>query len=247
MSLDLTVASPISATLQPVSDQQENSSALSLASGSVAITSGGGAPALIVNASDADTSAGITLQIGGGAWGIYLQTNQGSGNWLELTDLAGNVQHSWQAGNYTATGNLTVQGGTISFPNLASLPSAGTVDLVINAQGVVSTQTSSTRFKGQVEPLATDFDAIMRLEPRTFVYAGTSDRSIGYTAEEVAEHDLPGLVSYDAEGRPLGVQYKLLPVYLLEVIKRQQAALQTLQEQVGALLGANPAPAAARG
>ena len=253
MPTDLTVPGSLNAQLQTVSDQTGNASALQLATSSVAISSTGSTtastpPALGVNATNTNTSAGIAMSVGGlSTWGIFLRTNQGSGNWLELTANNGAVRHSWSDGNYTATGNLTVQGPTITFSGLANLPSSGTVDLAVNSAGVVSTQTSSARFKEQVEPLTTDFDAIMRLEPRTFVYRGTSDRTIGYTAEEVAEHELPGLVSYDAEGRPLTVHYKLLPVYLLEVIKRQQATLQTLQEQVSALLGGSPAAEAAGG
>lgn len=62
-------------------------------------------------------------------------------------------------------------------------------------------------------------------------------RGIGYTAEEVDAADLHNLVAYDDEGKPLGVHYKMLSIYLLELLKEQQATLAEVQAKIATLKG----------
>ena len=124
--------------------------------------------------------------------------------------------------------------GGIQMPHLPQ-PAGGTVDLVIDANGNVSTQNSSVRFKEDVQPLCDDFRKVLMLEPKSFTYKETGARGIGYTAEEVAAADLGELVAFDADGQPLGVHYKMLSVYLLELLKDQQATLAEVRAEITAL------------
>ena len=48
---------------------------------------------------------------------------------------------------------------------------------------------------------------------------------IGYIAEELDEAGLGKLVSYDRQGRPDGIKYKKIPLYLNEVVQEQQKTL----------------------
>ena len=51
----------------------------------------------------------------------------------------------------------------------------------------------------------------------------------------MAQAGLHDLVGYDADGQPLNVQYKMLPVYLLELVRAQGGQLETLRAEVRGL------------
>jgi hypothetical protein len=234
MSTDLTVQTGLQQTPQPVVDQDGNPSSLYLGS-----TPGqGGGPAGFV---------GIAGPGGGGATATLSIST-----YAELNQLAPNVQvTATDQGDFSAVlaFNLQTPGpgpfntvlqllpsGGIQMPHLQQ-PSSGTVDLVIDGNGNVSPQNSSARFKEDISPLQDDFHKVLLLEPRSFAYRDTGARGIGYTAEEVDAADLHNLVAYDDEGKPLGVHYKMLSIYLLELLKEQQATLAEMQAEIAAFKG----------
>ena len=122
--------------------------------------------------------------------------------------------------------------------------------------------TSSVRYKTDVETIEETYSSkVLDLRPvwyRSLSEADPSEWSYyGLIAEEVAAIE-PRLVNYsytedayesvenedgtftkqlkaDAELVPDGVQYDRLPVLLLDVIKRQQQAIETLEAKVAAL------------
>jgi hypothetical protein len=233
MSTDLVVANGLSQTPQVVQDQDGNSSSLLLGA------AGGGTPAGFV---------GIAGPGGGGATATLALST-----YAEIPLLTPNVQiTATDQGDYSATlaFNLQVPGtqgngpfstvlqllpnGGIQMPHLQQ-PAGGTVDLVIDGSGNVSPQNSSVRFKEDVRPLCDDFSKVLLLEPKSFTYKGTGARGIGYTAEEVAAADLRELVAFDTDGQPLGVHYKMISIYLLELLKDQQAALAEVRAEIAAL------------
>jgi hypothetical protein len=124
---------------------------------------------------------------------------------------------------------------SLQLPAMANLPGSGTSDLTIDSQGNVAPQTSSVRFKENVEPLTGDFHKILSLEPKSFTYRESGQRAIGYTAEDLHDQDLRDLVTYDQEGNPLSIQYKLLPIYMLELLKEQKATIDQLAGEVAEL------------
>jgi len=129
--------------------------------------------------------------------------------------------------------------GTFAMPRLPSLPGSGsTADLVVDSTGTVAVSTSSARFKENVEPLRDDFERLLELEPRAFTRRGSGERGIGYLAEEVDALGLRDLVGYDPEGRPLSVDYKLLPVYLVELVKGLRHTVDAMRGEVGRLQAA---------
>ena len=70
---------------------------------------------------------------------------------------------------------------------------------------------------------------IYQLRPVTFAYNNdvTEKTQYGLIAEEVDEV-FPGIVVYDTDGQPETVQYHVLPVLLLNEMKKQQTTIDNL-------------------
>jgi hypothetical protein len=100
--------------------------------------------------------------------------------------------------------------------------------------GEIGWDTSSRRYKENIAPLDDDFLKILHLEPKTYTrLGGEPDRwEIGYIAEEVHELGLTRLVEYDLEGRPDGVNYEKMVLYLNELVKRQQLRIAELEKRI---------------
>lgn len=238
MSIDLAVQQNISSTPQAIQDQNNNSSAVYVSTNGInlpqngklvlGLAGAGGDGEWIANsAGNAQTGYGIAFVSNN----VQLMTLLNSGN--------------FGIGTTTPTAKLHVVGPTIAFQGLKS---GNGSDLVVDANGNVWTQNSSARFKENVRELKADFKRILDLSPVSFTYKENGTEGVGYMAEEVAEKGLSDLVTRDPEGKPLSVHYKALSVYLVELVKQQQALLDSLQSQVaelGALFGgARPQPAA---
>lgn len=88
-----------------------------------------------------------------------------------------------------------------------------------------TTGASSLRYKDNIRPLTDNFAAILDVQPKSFTYKDTGYQDIGVIAEEVDSLGLKNLISYDRLGRPDGVKYDRLPLYLLEVLKADHVAL----------------------
>jgi hypothetical protein len=57
----------------------------------------------------------------------------------------------------------------------------------------------------------------------------------GYIAEEVYELGLEELVGYDSEKNPASVNYSLVGVFALEIIKDQQKVIEQMQKRLNDL------------
>src|SRR5882672_7814412 len=146
-----------------------------------------------------------------------------------LTFAGWGIQH---AGFVWTPGIPGVERGTFILNHLPDTPSEGQADLMIVAGGNVVPQTSSLRFKENVEPLTEDFQKILALQPKSFADKKTGCQGIGYVAEDLDELELNNLLGYDADGQPLTINYKLIPLYLVEVLKDQQRMIKELQVEV---------------
>ncbi|MDX6531876.1 MAG: hypothetical protein QOH41_4166 [Blastocatellia bacterium] len=243
MSIDLVVDNAISASPQPVKDQSGNTSALQVATGialvgqpkdnlqvlGVIATPPAGAAHIQFgnpNATAGQPSASLTFA----GWGIrhagFVWIPTGPGGSLKLAFGGFNDP------NQNSTKFIFNSDGTAAFPGLPNLPASGTSDLTVDHNGNITPQTSSLRFKENVETLNEDFQKILALQPKSFTYKETGVRGIGYAAEELDELELNNLVGYDADGKPLTINYKLIPIYLLEVLKEQQKVMKELQAEV---------------
>lgn len=103
--------------------------------------------------------------------------------------------------------------------------------VVADNNGKLWKQSSSRRYKRDISPLAVDVESVYRLEPVSFTWKESGQPEIGLIAEDV-ERAVPELVIYDAKGRPDGVKYDKVALYLLEVVKAQQAQMTALEQRV---------------
>jgi hypothetical protein len=135
------------------------------------------------------------------------------------------------------------------------------IAVLVNANGVLGTATSSARFKQDVRDLDDASELLMRLHPVSFRYRpeaapGEDGTQYGLIAEEVAKV-APELVAYDGDGRPYSVRYHVLPALLLSqnqeqqrTIEAQRRAIETLSARVAMIESERarlaPAPAERR-
>jgi concanavalin A-like lectin/glucanase superfamily protein len=111
----------------------------------------------------------------------------------------------------------------------------------------ICVQSSTEREKEDIRPLALPAlpalrAALARLKPVAFRYRRAGDMAdllgelgrdgIGYLAEDVAKIPaLAPLVVRDPDGRPDGIQYPLLPLYLLPILADQDARIAALERR----------------
>ncbi len=102
--------------------------------------------------------------------------------------------------------------------------------------------TSSQRYKQDIEDLAVDPDAVLRLRPRSWrdkaqveQDAETETRYVGFIAEELHDVGLGAFVVYDDEDKPEAIAYDRLSAALVSLSQQQQRELDALKRQVGSL------------
>lgn len=89
---------------------------------------------------------------------------------------------------------------------------------------------STRRSKRNISPLEDDFTLILQAQPKTYTRSHNPDRwELGYIAEEMDSLGLTKLVSYDTKGIPDGFNYEMMILYVVEVLKLQQARIEELE------------------
>jgi Chaperone of endosialidase len=96
------------------------------------------------------------------------------------------------------------------------------------------TESSSIRFKENIQPLEPALSKVEQLNPVTYTKIASQEKEIGLIAEEVAEL-FPEVVTYNEEGLVSGVQYQRLSVILLKAMQEQNAVIAALTERVNKL------------
>ena len=104
---------------------------------------------------------------------------------------------------------------------------------------LVSREGSSRRYKTDIRPMDEDFAKILTVEPKRYKmrkgYGPPNAWSYGYVAEDLDEAGLRNLVIYDEQGRPDGVAYKKVALYVNEVVRDQQVMIEELCAEMAAL------------
>ncbi|MBN2133484.1 MAG: tail fiber domain-containing protein, partial [Sedimentisphaerales bacterium] len=113
---------------------------------------------------------------------------------------------------------------------LRSLGQGSGTPVVADGSGKLWKESSSRRYKDNVRDLEPASEAVLALRPVRFQWKTTGREEIGLIAEEVAQL-ASDLVIYDAEGRPEGVKYNKLSLYLLSVIRSQQERIDALESE----------------
>lgn len=159
----------------------------------------------------------------------------------ETLAVAGDISTNGavSSGGDVSGGSLTIIGNALMSSNVQmsglNAAQSDVIDVVADNNGNLFLQTSSARFKEDIADLAVDVQKVLSLRPVSFRYTASGAPGIGYLAEELERVGLPGLVTHDSAGQPYSVNYKLLPVYLLEILKEQANAIRELQLQIAAV------------
>lgn len=168
------------------------------------------------------------------AGGFMIDANSGK-NGLYL-----NAKSTWIYNAATITGNLTVRGDvTLNFKS-----SSGTMPLVVNTRGVITTASSSERYKENIKPVedaVLDPSGLYDVQVCQYNYKPeyknnelVSGTQIGVIAEDLDKH-YPNAVIYDSEGRPESWQDRIMIPAMLKLIQDQKKQLDALQAEVDAL------------
>jgi len=142
--------------------------------------------------------------------------------------------------------------GSIRAPGIYAETTASAVNVHVHSNGTLQRSTSSAKYKTNIETLEISYsDALLNCRPVWYRSTCETDNADygwwGFIAEEVAEID-PRLVhwktldiTYDEEGsivetpcapEPEGVAYERFVPHLLNLIKRQQTAIETLEQRL---------------
>ena len=110
---------------------------------------------------------------------------------------------------------------------------ADTIPVLIDSAGQLGTVSSSQAVKHNIHDMDNASSAIYQLRPVTFVYNGDETETIQYglIAEEV-DTVFPDIVVNNRAGKPETVQYHVLPVLLLNEMKKQHATI----DQMGSIM-----------
>ncbi|MFH1368400.1 MAG: tail fiber domain-containing protein [Elusimicrobiota bacterium] len=191
------------------------------------------------------TANQLTRDVTNGYWKIIAGDNSAQDGTIEIygrgnSGNEGRVRMLLGEGN-SGKGMDIMAGG--SWATLVTVSTTGQVAIPLMNTGTYNTvsmdtgsgrlyvASSSKRFKENIKPLKDNFGNILKIEPKTFNYISTKQKDIGYIAEEFDALGLKQLVIYDKDGKPNTVKYDKIPVYILEIVKQQQQALEVLQAQ----------------
>ena len=118
--------------------------------------------------------------------------------------------------------------------------SASATTVCKNGMGILSSCSSSIRYKENVKDAPFGLNDVVQMRPVTFKWKGRDENDIGLIAEEVAKIN-PLFVTYE-DKKIEGVKYAQLTAVLVNAIKElkgvndhQAAQIAQLQNQVGAL------------
>jgi Chaperone of endosialidase len=135
----------------------------------------------------------------------------------------------------TITGMTSTQSATY-IAGIYGKTSSGGLPVVIDANGLLGTTTSSARFKTAIEPMGSNTAKLQQLRPVTFHLKSdpTGDVQYGLIAEEVATI-YPELVVRDQNGRIDGVRYDELAPMLLNEMQIDKATIAKQNEKIVSL------------
>ena len=167
-----------------------------------------------------------------------------------------NYENGYMAFSTNATERMKINAaGRLLVPSIYNETTAGAANVNVGSDGFLQRSTSSIKYKTDVEALGNQYaDAILDCRPVWYRSTCSNDNPDwgwwGFIAEEVAAID-PRLVhwktkeeSHDDKGavvvapcdpEPEGVQYDRFVPHLLNLIKRQQQAIETLEARLTAL------------
>jgi hypothetical protein len=127
---------------------------------------------------------------------------------------------------------------TVPTSSLVAMRGQGVLGIsgVIDSAGQLGTQSSSRRFKHDIEPMDANSESLLALKPVTFHYKSdkTKRPEFGLIAEEVADVN-PDLVVRDENGEIYTVRYDAVNAMLLNEFLKEHKAFIEEQHKVETL------------
>ncbi len=189
---------------------------------------------------------------------LYFYDYDGAGTSMVIKDATGNVGIGMKspvaklqvAGDYVHIGNsgyashcdgdgdlhvedtLNVNGSVWLWDNVwaGNLGGSSSGPYVRWSYGNLYRDTSSAKYKDDIQPLTDDFHRILDVEPKSFIDKPTGERNIGFIAEELDQLGLKNLVYYK-DNQPDAIKYEMVSLYLLEVLKEQVETTERLTKE----------------
>ena len=182
------------------------------------------------------TAVGFTLTgagLGAFAGGITTAFNAGSAAGLRngLGSVNGFGSNASGGGAETDIYSGAADGITAAF-YYNSGATATVSSYITNAGTYVNA--SDGRLKHDIKDVSYGLDAIMRLNPRRFVWNGSDKTDLGFIAQEVRPVIPEIVTSMDKEGQ-LGINYAGIEPVLVRAIQQQEAEIKALQLEIAAL------------
>jgi hypothetical protein len=118
--------------------------------------------------------------------------------------------------------------------------SGGSATLCRNLFNVISTCSSSARYKQDIDDLALGLDAALRLRAVGYRWKDSLEADIGFVAEEIAAID-ERLVTRNANGQIEGVKYDRLTAVLANAVQELAARDSLASERLDAAQKQNAA------
>jgi hypothetical protein len=101
------------------------------------------------------------------------------------------------------------------------------------------TNVSTRKLKKEISDYSIDLDKLFLLQPKRFKYRNQAkdasknrEWDYGYIAEEALELGVEEILGYDEKGEVDSINYGLLSVFVLEIVKKQQNEINLLSEEI---------------
>lgn len=103
----------------------------------------------------------------------------------------------------------------------------------------ITTVSSTKKLKKEISDYSIDLEKLLLLQPKRFKYRNQArmasknrEWDYGYIAEEALELGVEEIVGYDEKGEVDSINYGLLSVFVLELVKKQQDEINLLSEEI---------------
>jgi hypothetical protein len=137
----------------------------------------------------------------------------------------------WLRNDTTVTGSLTADQLYAS-----SAPTGTGTVCVLGASGQIKYQTSSARYKDDIEDLELDVHQALKLRPRQFKDKATGEKLAGFVAEEAADLGFERWVGRRSEDKkPESFRYQEWTAVLQKVCQSQQRQIDELKHRITTL------------
>jgi len=124
---------------------------------------------------------------------------------------------------------LRTNGGLYSSHSVntfTNLPLDTGANVILNASNNLCEETSSIRYKRNVQPFDINPFATLGLSPRIFKYPKKETFNLGYIVEDLP--DSPYIINYNAKKQPQSWNYSVFSLYMNECLKKHNKILNII-------------------